>query len=324
MSNSPNTSETLLKIDSLRISYFTQRGSISAVDRVTFQVNSGEAFGLAGESGSGKSTIAQSILKLLPTNAQVLNGKILFENFDILNMKEEDFRTKLRWKRISTVPQAAMNALTPVHKINNQIMEAITAHERVSSEEALNRTENLLEMVNIPKERGKDYPHQFSGGMKQRAVMAMALACNPSLLIADEPTTGLDVITQAEVLDLLNGLKSKLGLSLIFITHDLSILSELCDKIAIMYAGRIVEQADSRSIFSNPIHPYTKALIGSYPDIEGVKDELTTIPVIKQKSDAGSDCSFYPRCVENIRECLEEEMKYHEIEKDHYVLCHLK
>jgi peptide/nickel transport system ATP-binding protein len=324
MSNITNTSDSLLKIDSLSISYFTQLGSISAVDKVTFEVNSGEAFGLAGESGSGKSTIAQSVLKLLPTNAQVLNGKIRFEDFDILHMNEEEFRAKLRWKRISTVPQAAMNSLTPVHKINTQIIEAITAHEHVSSEEALTRTEKLLELVNIPKERGNDYPHQFSGGMKQRAVMAMALACNPKLLIADEPTTGLDVITQAEVLSLLNSLKSKLGLSLIFITHDLSILSELCDRIAIMYAGRIVEQADSRSIFSNPIHPYTKALIGSYPDIEGGKDELTIIPEIKSKSDAGSDCSFYLKCEKSVEQCLEEKIAYHEVEKDHYVLCHLK
>jgi peptide/nickel transport system ATP-binding protein len=324
MSQTPKTSKNLLKIDSLSIAYSTQRGTISAVDGVTFDVKSGEAFGLAGESGSGKSTIAQSILKLLPTNAKVLKGKILFENFNILNMKEEDFRTKLRWKRISTVPQAAMNALNPVHKINKQIIEAITAHEHVNSEEALTRTEKLLETVNIPKERGKDYPHQFSGGMKQRAVMAMALACNPSLLIADEPTTGLDVITQAEVLGLLNGLKSKLDLSLIFITHDLSILSELCDKIAIMYAGKIVEQADSRSIFSNPIHPYTKALIGSYPDIENGKDKLTTISETKSNSDSGSDCSFYSKCEENIKQCLEEKVEYHEVEKDHYVLCHLK
>jgi len=324
MSHIPETSDSLLKIDSLSISYTTQRGSINAVDKVSFEVNNGEAFGLAGESGSGKSTIAQSILKLLPTNAQVLKGKILFEDFDILRMKEEEFRTKLRWKRISTVPQAAMNALTPIHKINKQIIEAITTHDRVSSEDAQTRTEKLLEMVNIPKERGKDYPHQFSGGMKQRAVMAMALACNPSLLIADEPTTGLDVITQAEVLRLLDSLKSKLGLSLIFITHDLSILSEICDKIAIMYAGRIVEQADSRSIFSNPIHPYTKALIGSYPDIENGKDKLTTISEIKSDSDSGSDCSFYSKCEENIKQCLEEKLEYHEVEKDHYVLCHLK
>lgn len=324
MSHIPDTPNTLLKIDSLSISYFTQRGSISAVDKVTFEVNNGEAFGLAGESGSGKSTIAQSILKLLPTNAEVLNGKILFEDFDILHMKEEEFRTKLRWKRISTVPQAAMNALTPVHKINKQIIEAITAHEHVSSEEALKRTEKLLETVNIPKERGKDYPHQFSGGMKQRAVMAMALACNPSLLIADEPTTGLDVITQVEVLSLLNSLKSKLGLSLIFITHDLSILSELCDRIAIMYAGRIVEKADSRSIFANPIHPYTKALIGSYPDIENGKDKLATISEIKSKTYAGSDCSFYSKCEKSFKQCLEEKLEYHEVEKDHQVLCHLK
>ncbi|WP_455278107.1 ABC transporter ATP-binding protein [[Eubacterium] cellulosolvens] len=324
MSQIIKTSNSLLKIDSLSISYSTQRGSISAVEGAAFDVKSGEAFGLAGESGSGKSTIAQSILKLLPTNAQVLNGKILFKDLDILRMKEEDFRTKLRWKQISTVPQAAMNALTPVHKINNQIIEAIIAHERVSSEEALTRTEKLLEMVNIPKDRGKDYPHQFSGGMKQRAVMAMALACNPSLLIADEPTTGLDVITQAEVISLLNSLKSKLRLSLIFITHDLSILSELCDRIAIMYAGKIVEQACSKSIFSNPIHPYTKALIGSYPDIEGERDKLTTISETKSKSDAESDCSFYLKCEKRMKQCLEEKLEFHEVEKDHYVLCHHK
>jgi peptide/nickel transport system ATP-binding protein len=218
-----------------------------------------------------------------------------------------------------------MNALTPVHKINNQIIEAIIAHERVSSEEALIRAEKLLEMVNIPKDRGKDYPHQFSGGMKQRAVMAMALACNPSLLIADEPTTGLDVITQAEVLTLLNRLKSKLDLSLIFITHDLSILSELCDRIAIMYSGKIVEQAYSKSIFTNPIHPYTKALIGSYPDIEAERDRLTTISEIKsKKSAAGSDCSFYSKCEKSRKQCLEEKLEYHEVEKGHYVLCHIK
>ena len=272
MSPQAELDEAMLKVDSLRVHYTTDKAVIKAVDGVTFAVHRGEAYGLAGESGSGKSTIAQTVLRLLPANSGIEGGKVTFEGIDILEISEEEYRKKLRWRRISTVPQAAMNALTPVYRISTQIAEAIMTHEQTRLEDSLSRAGDLLEMVGIPKDRGQDFPHQFSGGMKQRAMIAMALACNPSLLIADEPTTGLDVITQAEVLRLLKDLKSRLGLSLIFITHDLSILAGLCETIAIMYQGKIVEQASPESLFRDPTHPYTAKLLASYPDIENGRE----------------------------------------------------
>jgi peptide/nickel transport system ATP-binding protein len=264
----PEDDKPLLKITSLRVCYRTGKATIDVVDNVDFSIMRGEAFGLAGESGSGKSTVAQTILKLLPANAEIKGGEVIFDGKNILGMSEEEFRREFRWKRIATVPQAAMNALTPVHRIRSQIVEAIVTHEQVDTDQAISRADRLLEMVRIPKDRGRDFPHQFSGGMKQRAVIAMSLACNPSLLIADEPTTGLDVITQAEVLGLLRDLKSKLELSLLFITHDISILPGLCDRVAIMYAGKIVEESSPELLFFYPTHPYTKALLESLPDIE--------------------------------------------------------
>lgn len=272
MSLPPKDGKPLLEVSSLRVCYRTGKATIDAVDDVDFSILRGEAFGLAGESGSGKSTVAQTILKLLPANAEIKSGEVIFDGKNILGMSEEEFRREFRWKRIATVPQAAMNALTPVHRISSQIVEAIVTHEQVDTEEAISRADRLLEMVGIPKDRGRDFPHQFSGGMKQRAVIAMALACNPRLLLADEPTTGLDVITQAEVLGLLRDLKSKLGLSLLFITHDISILPRLCDRVAVMYAGKIVEESSPESLFFNPTHPYTRKLLASLPDIEKRND----------------------------------------------------
>ncbi|MEM3018003.1 MAG: ABC transporter ATP-binding protein [Candidatus Bathyarchaeia archaeon] len=258
----------LLRVDSLRVCYKTDRAAIDAVDDVDFSIRRGEAFGMAGESGSGKSTVAQTILKLLPANAEVKSGEVVFEGEDLLKMQEEEFRRRFRWRRIAAVPQAAMNSLTPVLRVRSQIVEAILAHERVDVAEAGSRADMLLEMVGIPKNRGEDYPHQFSGGMKQRAVIAMSLACNPSLLVADEPTTGLDVIAQAEILELLRDLKKRLGLSLLFITHDISILPALCDRVVIMHEGRIVEESSPTLLFSNPTHPYTRELVESLPSLE--------------------------------------------------------
>ncbi|MEM2942868.1 MAG: ABC transporter ATP-binding protein [Candidatus Bathyarchaeia archaeon] len=258
----------LLRVDSLRVCYKTDRAVIDAVDDVDFSIRRGEAFGMAGESGSGKSTVAQTILKLLPANAEVKSGEVVFEGEDLLKMQEEEFRRRFRWRRIAAVPQAAMNSLTPVLRVRSQIVEAILAHERVDVAEAGSRADMLLEMVGIPKNRGEDYPHQFSGGMKQRAVIAMSLACNPSLLVADEPTTGLDVIAQAEILELLRDLKKRLGLSLLFITHDISILPALCDRVVIMHEGRIVEESSPTLLFSNPTHPYTRELVESLPSLE--------------------------------------------------------
>jgi len=323
LSRTPEQERPLLEVDSLSVHYTTERGTIEAVDEVSFTVHRGEAFGLAGESGSGKSTIAQTILRLLPTNAKITHGKITLEGEDILKLDEEVFRRRFRWKIISTVPQAAMNALTPVHRVARQITEAMITHQQVTTKEATSKALNLLEMVGIPKDRARDFPHQYSGGMRQRAVIAMALACNPSLLIADEPTTGLDVITQAEVLRLLEGSKSRFGLSLIFITHDLSILSGLCDRIAIMYAGQIVEQGDSDTILTRPDHPYTQALIASFPDISDGKDRIKTIPDPKATiRNSQAACRFYPGCESRLQRCFEEKPKLREVEEGHLSLCH--
>ncbi|MGQ9542570.1 MAG: ABC transporter ATP-binding protein [Candidatus Bathyarchaeia archaeon] len=319
----PAGMEDVLKVDSLTVQYVTEKLPVRAVDDVTFTVNRGEAFGLAGDSGSGKSTVANAILRLLPSNAEILNGKIVFEGDDILNMDEENFRIKFRWRRIATVPQATMNSLTPVHRVQRQIVEAILTHERVKLKEAVDRAETLLESVGIPRSRARDYPHQLSGGMKQRVMIAMALACNPSLLIADEPTTGLDVITQVGVLNVLKTSKVRFNLSLILITHDLSILPGLCDRVAIMYAGRIMEEAPTQDLLSRPAHPYTRALLAAYPDIEAPRVRFRTATSL---GSAGSGvevgCPFYPRCEVRSKRCLEENPKPREVEDGHICICH--
>ena len=232
---------TLLDVQDLKTYYSTLRGSVKAVEGINFQVEKGKAMGLAGESGCGKTTVALSILRILPLGGKILGGKILFNGEDLVELKEDEMRKKVRWKGISIVFQGAMNALNPVYKVGDQISEAILIHEtNVSKREAKDRTGKLLEMVGIEKSRAESYPHEFSGGMRQRALIAMSLACNPDLLIADEPGTALDVIVQAQVLKLMKELKDRLNLGMILITHDLSIIAETCEKCAIMYAGKIV------------------------------------------------------------------------------------
>jgi len=316
--------EHVLEVDSLTVRYLTGKSPVKAVDELTLTIDRGEAFGLAGESGSGKSTLANTILRILPSNAEILSGRILFEGEDILKIAEEDFRGRFRWRRIAIVPQATMNSLTPVHRVNRQIVEAILTHENISVKEAFERAEALLENVGIPKNRAGDYPHQFSGGMKQRAMIAMALACNPSLLIADEPTTGLDVITQADVLKVLEDSKKRFNLSLILITHDLSVISEHCDRVAVMYAGRIVEEAPTKVLLTRPAHPYTRALLEAYPDVEGPRVRLKPVPS-PASTWHGADlgCPFYPRCDSRSRRCLEEDPKLREVEDKHLCACHI-
>ncbi|MBS7620450.1 ABC transporter ATP-binding protein [Candidatus Bathyarchaeota archaeon] len=314
----------ILEVDSLTVRYVTERFPVMAVEGVTLAVGRGEAFGLAGESGSGKSTLANTILRILPSNAEILSGRILFEGEDILKIAEEEFRRRFRWRRIAIVPQATMNSLTPVHRVNRQIVEAILTHEDVTVKEAFERAEALLENVGIPRGRARDYPHQFSGGMKQRAMIAMALACNPSLLITDEPTTGLDVITQAEVLKVLEDSKKRFNLSLILITHDLAIISELCERVAVMYAGRIVEEAPTKRILTHPAHPYTKALLEAYPDIEGPRVKLKPVPSPGSTWQAtGLGCPFYPRCDSRGERCSEEDPKLIVVEDKHLCACHI-
>jgi peptide/nickel transport system ATP-binding protein len=313
----------LLQVRNLKTYYQTARGYVKAVDGVNFQIGEGEVFGLAGESGCGKTTVALSIIRLLPPGGRIIDGEIMFNDKNILAMSEEDIR-KIRWKKIAIVFQGAMNALNPVMKVGDQIVEAITTHEDVSKEEAWKRAEKLLEMVGIEPSRAKDYPHEFSGGMKQRVMIAMALACNPQLLIADEPATALDVIVQAQILKLMRDLQRKMNLSMMLITHDLSIIAETCNKVAIMYAGKIVEYADTKRIFREPQHPYTRGLIGAFPSIKGPRRKLISIPgTPPDLLNPPSGCRFHPRCPYTNNKCKSIEPEIKDLGGGHYVACHM-
>lgn len=313
----------MLDVQDLTTHYLTIRGPVRAVDEVSFQVNRGEMIGLAGESGCGKTTVALSILQILPSGGKILGGKILFKGDDLVKLKEAEMR-KIRWKGISIVFQGAMNALNPVYKVGDQIVEAISVHEpEVNKDEARKRIRQLLETVGIDPSRADNYPHEFSGGMRQRALIAMALACNPDLLIADEPGTALDVIVQAQVIRLMKELKDRLNLAMILITHDLSIITETCEKIAIMYAGKIVEQGDIRTIYQEPLHPYTKGLIGAFPSIKAAKKRMTSIPGFPPDLlNPPPGCRFHPRCPYVMDVCKREEPRLVKAGK-RYVACHL-
>jgi len=313
----------LLDVQDLKTHYFTLRGSVKAVDGVSFQVGKGEALGLAGESGCGKTTIALSLLRILPSGGKIVGGKILFREENLVKLKEKQMR-KMRWKRISIVFQGAMNALNPLFKVGDQIVEAIRTHEKVKKKEAWKRAEKLLETVGIEPSRATNYPHEFSGGMRQRGLIAMALACNPELIIADEPGTALDVIVQAQVLKLMSELKDKMNLAMIMITHDLSIISETCEKAAIMYAGKIVEQGEIATIFKEPLHPYTQGLIGAFPNIKAAKRRMTSIPGFPPDLlEPPTGCRFHPRCSHVMDICKKEEPKSIIVSGNHYVACHL-
>jgi peptide/nickel transport system ATP-binding protein len=262
--------------------YTTQKGLVKAVDNVSLQLEPGESLGLAGESGCGKSSLAYSVMQLLPPAANVVGGNIYFRGEDLLRKTAKEMRD-IRWKSIAIIFQGAMNALNPVFEIGEQIAEAILMHENVTEEEALDRCAKLFEMVGLDPGRIHNYPHEFSGGMRQRAMIAMALACNPDLVIADEPTTALDVTIQAQILKLMQKLQKDLGLSLILITHDLSVIAETCDKVAIMYAGRIAELADVVSVFKEPVHPYATGLVGAIPSmVKAEKKTLSSIQALHQ------------------------------------------
>jgi len=314
----------LLDVQDLKTYYYTLRGPVKAVDGISFQVEKGKAIGLAGESGCGKTTVALSILKILPPGGKIVEGKILFREQDLVKLEDRQMRD-IRWKGISIVFQGAMNALNPLFKVGDQIVEAIKTHEpKVTKKEAWERTEKLLETVGLEPSRAKNYPHEFSGGMRQRGLIAMALSCNPGLLIADEPGTALDVIVQAQVLKLMSELKDKLNLGMILITHDLSIITETCEKAAIMYAGKIVEQGDIVTIFKEPLHPYTQGLISAFPSIKAAKRRMTSIhgsPPDLLNPPTG--CRFHPRCQYAMDVCKKEDPRPLKRTRDHYVACHL-
>jgi peptide/nickel transport system ATP-binding protein len=316
---------TVLEVKDLTTNYRIFRGWVRAAEDVSFRVEAGEALGLAGESGCGKTTVALSLLKILPRGGRIRSGQIIFDGTDLVPLSEREMQ-KIRWKGISIVFQGAQNALNPVFKVGDQIAEAINTHEKgMSNAVVKERVGNLLQLVGIEPSRADNYPHEFSGGMRQRALIAMALAASPKLLIADEPGTALDVIVQAQTLKLLRELKSKLGLSMILISHDLSIIAETCEKVAIMYAGRIVEYGDTRSIFRDPQHPYTQGLIKAFPSIKGERVRLQSIPGSPPDLlNPPPACRFNPRCPYVMDICRKEDPELKErTEKGHLVACHL-
>lgn len=313
----------LLDVQELTMYYLIERrGWVKAVDRVSFHIDKGEALGLVGESGCGKSSLGITILRILPYNARILGGKVILEGRDVLSIPEEQFRKEVRWKKISMVFQGAMNALNPVMKIGDQIAEAIMIHENVSKKEAIERAKQLLKLVGIDPSRVNHYPHEFSGGMRQRAMIAMALACNPALLIADEPTTALDVIVQAQVLKLIRDIQQQVGISTLLVTHDLSIVAELCDKVAVMYAGKIVEYGSTNEVYYKPRHPYTYKLLGAMPSVKGKKRRLEFIPgAPPDLLEPPPGCRFHPRCPYAIEICSKEEPTMQEVDGV-MVACH--
>ena len=282
----------LLEVRNLSVTYKSAAGPVKAVDNVSFTTYKGEVLGLAGESGCGKTTVALSLMRLHDPNTHV-EGQILFEGRDVLKMPDEELR-RYRWENVSMIPQGSMNSLDPVMTIQNQIIEAIRAHQ--PGKHAEETVKRLLTSVSIAPSRARDYPHEFSGGMKQRAVIAMALALEPHLVIADEPTTALDVIVQKQLLRLLRQLCEELAISFIFVSHDLSVIGEVADRVAVMYAGKIAEIGDKTSVLNNPSHPYTEALLKSVPRVFGRREELIPIPGDPPSRILPTGCRFHPRC----------------------------
>lgn len=313
----------LLTVRDLSVEYLTSKGPVRAVDGVSFTLRPGEVLGLAGESGSGKSTVAHAITRILHPPAVISGGEVHFRDRDVLAMSQSELAA-FRWRDVSMVFQSAMNALNPVMTIGDQVMDTILAHEEVSKSEAKDRAAALLDVVGIDARRLSAYPHQLSGGMRQRAVIAIALALNPPLMIMDEPTTALDVVMQQEILLQIQELKEKFGFSILFITHDLSLLVEFSDRIAIMYAGQIVETAPARALFEDPLHPYTQGLMNSFPALSGPKQRLIGIPGSPPDMlHPPTGCRFHPRCAQVQPMHTRVTPLLREVRPGHFVACHL-
>ncbi|MDR5659842.1 ABC transporter ATP-binding protein [Serpentinicella sp. ANB-PHB4] len=315
-------SETILNIKSLKVEYNTQEGSVKAVDNLSFSLNKGETLGLVGETGAGKTTTALSIMQLVPNPpGKIVDGEIYFNGINLLNQKNDEMR-KIRGNKISMIFQDPMTSLNPVMTVGSQIAETIMLHQKFSKKRAAEKAEEMLDLVGIPKNRAGEYPHQFSGGMRQRVGIAMALSCNPELLISDEPTTALDVTIQAQVLELMKKLKEQFKTSMLLITHDLGVVAEVCDKVAIMYAGKVVEFADVHTLFTKPKHPYTKGLFNSIPSLDEEVDRLKPIKgTMPDPTNLPRGCSFHPRCPYAQEICKVQEPDITELEDGTKVSC---
>lgn len=316
---------SLLNVQNLSVEYLAEGGrSLRAVDDVSLQLQRGQALGVVGESGCGKTTLVLSLLRLLPAQGRIVAGKVRFAGQDLLRISEAEMRG-IRWHEAAIVFQGAMNALNPVRTIESQIIEVLRLHGVSSTRRAASeRTAELLELVGVSPDLGRQYPHQFSGGMRQRALIAMSLACNPTLLIADEPTTALDVMVQAQILELLKTLQQELNLALILVTHDLGVVAESCDEVLVMYAGNVVEYATAATVFDEAQHPYTERLLHAFPDLTNLQADLASIPGSPPRlDDRPPGCCFEPRC--NLREdvCAEQMPALVKCQPDHMVACHL-
>lgn len=314
--------QPIVEIKNLVVHYETQEGVVEAVNDVSLSIQKGETLGLVGETGAGKTTIALAMIGLLPVPpSHVIQGEVLLEGEDLLKKSQKEMR-KVRGKKISMIFQDPMSALNPVHVVGDQIAEVIRLHQHCSKGEAVARAMEMLRMVGIPETRYKDYPHQFSGGMKQRVVIAIALACEPELIIADEPTTALDVTIQAQVLELMRQLRKRLNTSMLLITHDFGVVAEMCDRCAVIYAGEVVELGRVEQIFRNPLHPYTRGLFDSLPDLDRDVERLKPIGgLMANPMDLPPWCSFHDRCEQCTQVCKEQDPALIEIEPDHFVKC---
>ena len=313
----------ILQVRNLSVNYLTDDGTaLRAVEDVTFSLEHGRSLGLVGESGCGKTTAMLGVLRLLPAEGRIVSGEVLYEGVDLLDVSEREMRN-YRWGKISLVFQGAMNALNPVRRVGDQIAEAILIHESADKTAARKRVGELLDMVGITREMARQYPHQYSGGMRQRAMIAMALACSPNILIADEPTTALDVMIQAQILDLLQNLQKELELSIILVTHDLGMVAEICDDVLVMYAGKTAEYASVDVIYNESLHPYTQRLLQAFPDVDNPTSTLASIPGYPPPLDAlPAGCRFEPRCYCKKDICAEESPPLVTVKPGHFVACH--
>lgn len=313
----------MLEINDLETRYTTEFGDVHAVGGISVTVEKKETLGLVGESGCGKTTLAKSIFDLLPRNGHVTGGSVTLNGTEITELSEKELRKQIRWQEISMIPQTAMNGLDPVQTVGNQITQVIRTHEDVSKKEARQRAKDLFEELGLEPDRVTDYPHQFSGGMAQRAMIALSLALSPSVVLADEPTTALDVMIQDRILQLINDIKDEYEMAMIMITHDMSVVSETCDTIAVMYAGQIVEYADSDTVIKNPKHPYTMGLRNAFPDISEDSQDLVSVPgEPPELIDPEEGCKFAPRCPFAQEECWEKDPEPQEFDDGHIVECH--
>ena len=314
----------ILKVENLKINFFTRKGIVYAVDDISFTLKKGETLGLVGESGCGKTTTVLGLMKIVPTPGEITGGRILIDGKDIMPLSENKMREKVRWEKISMVFQGAMNCLTPIYTIEKQMMETIQEHKNIDRLQAKKCIINYLNLVGLSEDIIRRYPHELSGGMKQRIVIATALFLEPKIVVCDEPTTALDVVVQAQIINLIKRLKKKLGLSVIFITHDLATEAEVADRLLVMYAGKLVEIGTNEQIYGKQElrHPYTEKLLKASPRLHEKVEELSFIPgTPPDLVDPPSGCRFHPRCSEALEKCKKEEPPLIEVEPEHRIAC---